>query len=380
MSDERLGLSSASSFYADVSCAGRQNLIRAMRDQGMVEVREDAAMNELAARGTRIHAARSSGNTFQLKDEGELAAYMGWCKLEREAIEQWQTDKGIKLLSDPILEERLWLNNPSTLAPLLSGMLDVAYIQGVFAAIVDGKTGSAIYADAAEKNWQLRVYSLLLWKEYPQLKNIRVILVKPEATGKQIDYADFSEFDLQQIEQATLHAIWKSQQPDAKRAAGSWCVFCPARSVCEEAVRYAMLPQVTRRDTLKETLSLIETLPIDDVAAAWGKKNEITKIIAALEARLKSLPVEELDRLGLKLTEGRKSDFIKDKIGAFNALRESGFSSEQIFTTLEFSKTAIVKMIQDSRNCRDAEAETIFQVGLDDFIERGRGNPSLVSK
>lgn len=383
MSDERLNLPSASSFYADVACNGRQNLLRQLPQKDAVAV-EDPEMAELAARGTRIHESRRTGNTFALKDEPEVEAYKNACEIEKRVVETWMQDNDIEVIGDPIVEERLWLNHPVTMAPILSGQEDVIFLAGRHALCCDWKSGSTYYVGDVGKSWQTRVYALLAWKEWPQLKRIRVAFIKPEAFGPKQDVADFTEYDLQQIEQAVLHTIWKSQQPDAELRAGPQCRFCAAKSICNEAARYAMTPiaeSTAGSLTAKEDIgTVVSLMPVESALGVWQKRGAIKNIMEAISARLAALPAEELDRLGLKLTAGKKIEKVKDIVGAFNALRSTGLSSEQVLSCMKFTKESVVKAYQAMTNCRDQEGEAFWNATLGEFIERDRAKPSLVEK
>lgn len=376
MSDPRRGLPSASSFETDVLCNGRQNLIRAMPPQPIEEEKSD----DVAARGTRIHEARATGSTLNLRDDSELEAYKKGCKLEWSVINQWKEDNRIESHDEGVSEERYWFHHPFDLSPLLSGQLDVYYLAKTNALICDWKTSTAMYVKPANASWQTRIYALLLWQEFPQLRKIRVAFIKPEAFGQQVDYADFTLFDLQNIEREVLRVLWLAQQPDAPLNAGAHCRYCPARGVCEEAARYAMLPAVIRRPSLKETLELISLMPTEAALQIWQRKGEITKILEAITARLASQPPEELERLGLKLTEGKKADLVRDVHAAFTAMKEAGFDEAQIFTALDFNKERLLKVIQNQLGCRERSAEVYYENQFDEFIERKRQKPSLVEK
>lgn len=374
MSDERRNLPSASAFETDVECNGRQNLIRSMPP--VVEI--EPAADDVALRGTRIHEARASGNTLHLRDEGELEAYNTWCRLEWSVIADWQHSNGITHYSEGVSEERLWLHHPQLLTPLLSGQLDTYYIAGQHALIADGKTGTASYVKAANASWQLRIYALLLWKEFPQLTRIRCAFIKPEVTfGAQVDTCDFTLFDLRQIEAEVYRVLWATQQPDAQLHAGPHCRWCRAQSVCPEAARYSMLPEVLRHD---DPVALVSLMPIETALLVWQKAGIIEKIIAAITGRLKALPPEELERLGLALTAGKKSDFIRDTRGVFELLESQGVDKDALFSALSFGKDKLIEVLRVQMGMGKRQAESYFETELDGFIERARNKPSLIEK
>jgi len=386
MTDERLSLPSASGFHADYLCPGRQNLIRAVRESSGPAAMEEAGKDDYAARGTRLHDAWATGNTLPLKDEGELDAYNDACRLESQLLERWQSDFNLSVVPEPVIEERLWLNHAETLAPIFSGKIDRIYISGVHGLLPDLKSGSSDYAGPASAAWQLRAYSMLCKVEWPQLRRIRAAFIKPENFGSKLDWVDFTEFDLQQIETAVRHALWRSSLPDAPLNAGEHCRWCPALSACPAVARYALSPVnalAAPDDTKlspKSIESLVAAMPVEAALEVWRKRTTVKNVMDKIAARLAGLPADELDRLGLKLTTGKSTDKLKDVVGWFNSLREAGWSSVEIFGIMDVGKTKFVEAFMARTFCRKAEAEAFWESQFDPFIERGRGNPSLVDK
>lgn len=379
--DPRLHLPSASSFHLDVACNGRQNLLRKMREDKKPFAKDDEEFTEYQARGQRIHHARRTTMTIDLSAE-ELDAFHKLCAYENRLFEDWTV--GFEEKPEAVNSDRLWLNDASTLEPILSGEVDVIYLAGYRGLIPDFKTGAAYYVGAARSSWQLRIYALLAWKEWPQLTNIRVAFVKPEAFGPKLDYADLTVPQLETIDRAVLDTIWKTKQPDAQLHAGPHCRWCPARAVCEEAARYSMLPVALTSDgeaLSKEYIQdIVRLMPIESAAAVWRKRGEITAIMDAVTARLKALPAAELDKVGLALKDGRKNDFVLDKVGAFNALRALGYSSSDILACVKYGKGEVVKMIQKEKNISKAKAEELYEADLGKFIKRDTTAPSLQEK
>lgn len=380
--DPRLGLPSASSFSRDVACPGNRNLIRAMRASGEIKG-EESSGSELAERGTRIHKSRETGNTFELQAD-ELTAYNDGLKIEQQATRDWQLEFGLQNVTEGERELRLWLHHPLNMKPMLSGQLDVHFLAGNDRAIVhDWKTSSGKSAGDAEDSWQLRIQALLLWKEIPELTDIRAGFIKPEAFGKRVDYVDFNLFDLQNIERAAHYTLWQTQQPDAPVRAGDHCKYCPAKAVCEAAAKEAvsplqeLAPPAPDKITEKTAKELVRLIPIETVRTVWGKRTAIKNIMEALHARLYDLPQEELYRLDLKKTLGRSADKVRDVKLAFDALVEAGLPADTLWKCLSLSKTAVVEAFQHELNYRESMAEAVYENVLDDFIERRQGDDIL---
>lgn len=377
MNDPRMNLPSASGFYRDAECHGNRNLIRAVSE---LEPIVDTP-TEYSERGTRIHAARETGNTFNLESD-ELASYKSGLKLEKGFISDWKDEIGIDSAIEGPRELRLWINHPQNLAPMMSGQLDVHFLSsdGKHAAIADWKTGMASGCGSANKNWQLRIQAVLTWLEYPSLEHIRAGFIKPDSFGSGVDYCDFTLFDLENILRHIYYILWQTQQPDARLRAGEWCKYCPAKNRCPEAIAMSRLPALMPQNmeiAPKRAKVLVADIPIEAVREAWGKRTAVKNIVEAMADRLRALPPEEKYRLGLKMNLGRKGDFIKDVKGAFDALIAGGFTEEQLWSCLSFSKTDLVELIERVKMCRGGEADAFYESQLDEFIERSRGDEIL---
>lgn len=383
----RLDLPSASSFYADVECPGRQNLIRAVGAQATEQVASETS--EFAKRGTRVHKARESESTFDLSID-ELAAYTAGMKLERRLVLDWQEEFGIESIIEGPRESRLWLHHHVNLSPMLSGQLDVHYLSGCGkrACIVDWKTGSAESCGPANVSWQLRIQALLAWKEYESLEHIRAAFIKPEAFGEKLDYCDFTVFALQNIERYVHMILWQVSQPDAPFHAGEHCRWCPVKGFCKHAMLAsestltvinppADIADMKPKQAKEVITAAVQTAPVELVREMFGKRALVGYVLEAVKERLAALPPEEKYRLGLKMQMGRSTDKVKDVRGAFAALLAGGFPEEMIWGCLKMSKTDVVEMVESFKNVRESEAQTIYEVGLDEFIERGRGDEIL---
>ena len=116
----------------------------------------------------------------------------------------------------------------------------------------------------------------------------------------------------------------------------------------------------------------------EELKIVWQKKPEITKIFEAITARLSSLPDDELGKLGLKKTAGKKLDSIKDVPGAFGFLVNGGIEPTEILKSMTMPKGEMVEFLKAHYGLSKKDAEVWWDTKLDAFIERKRGNPSLV--
>lgn len=338
----------------------------------------DPNLAKAAERGTRIHKARETGNTLELQPD-ELEAYEKMCRMEARAVEQWQRDFNIEIVPTPILGTelgRLWLHDPDTLAPIVSGEVDLVYRAGRYVLIPDFKSGSGYYAGDIKTNWQGRIYALLVWKEFDP-SHVRFVRIFPEAIGRGIEAVDFSESLLRQIEQAALLAVWKSKQPDAQQRPGWYCALCPARADCRAAARESLLPTIQREPDFEQTLAKVNTLPIEMAREVWRRRGEVKKIMDAITARLVKLPDDEKARIGLTMKEGARADYIEQVGDCFNAMLQAGFAQDDVLSCMTFSKAMLIELIATYRDCSKKEAEEWYEQNFDPYIKRERKTPSL---
>lgn len=327
-------------------------------------------------RGTRIHKARETGSALDLQDEGEVAAYQNWLKNEQIVLEQWRHEFNV---SEPLeeLEQRLWLYEPNSFNPILSGRLDVMYVeQGTrtpHALIIDGKTLSGLSAGKAEDSWQLRCQAVLAAYEFGAV-HVRAAFLKPEAWGKQVDVVDFDAQSLQNTEYMIRWHIWFSSLPDAPRRAGAHCTWCPCAAYCPERAAQALIPSAMTNGVLER----IDTLSPRDLKRLWDSSTLITKMLARVDYRLSSLPAETLARVGLYRGAPKETDTLINAAGLKSRLQELGLQEQDIMSCADFGKTKLVKLIRrEFALSSDAKAEAWMSRNLEQFIETKTGARSL---
>jgi hypothetical protein len=299
--DERLNKSSASSFAIDASCPGRQNLLRTLPPEPPKESKTEEEKTEdekQAERGTRLHKAWETGNFADL-DSDELDDYNTGILFKEKAIEQWKADFGVETFSE-YREQRLWMHDPKTLQPILSGETDVYATYGPFAIIIDFKSGWNKTLTSSERNWQLRVYAALVKLEHPEVTRIRVGFVKPKDSFRAgPDFTDYTEEDLAHAERDIRFHLWKTTLPDAQRVPGTHCRWCRAKAFCPEAGTMALLPSMiipTAMEPTKETIKmLVYSMSYENLAVIQSRASIIGKILEEVKDRLKSLTPEQLE-------------------------------------------------------------------------------------
>ena len=374
--DERAGLPSASKFERLAACPGSRNMEASVPDVVKKAIEEEK--DELRDSGTRVHRARELGNTMEL-DEEEVKLYEQGLKCEQEQVEKWQKTRALPAYTEGPREERLWLHDRTTLAPILSAKLDVHYLSGEYALVLDWKRGFCTSLVGSTGNWQLRVQALLLKQEHPELKLIRVGFVKP--MFKALDFTDYNEQDLQYCYDSILLTLWWSTQPDAQRVPGRQCLYCPAKAYCPEAGAYSMLPTVIAKRVQNSNLMpwpmMVDAMSPEDLYKVWEMSSIVDKITESVKKRLKGMPKEQLALLGLELPEkGAKNDSFFNVPGAFSRLSQT-FLADDILAAMNFQKANLTDLVMRDKGLSKETAEQWWDSHLDEFIKRDFKEPSL---
>lgn len=373
MRDEsRLDLPSASSFECDVACAGRQNLLKRLSPEAFkLEVPDETATS-----GTKIHAARETGDTTDLESE-ELDTYQQGMENEQKLLQRWKNDFGIESVIELPREARYWINDSTTLKPLTSAQLDVHYISEDERRllIVDWKSFFCFNLIPSDKSWQGRVQSVAAWKEYSGVEHVRFAFNKAMFARGAEDFTDYTINDLQNAERSILFRLWETTQADAQCRAGPHCNYCVGKPYCRDAASYSLLPSVIASTV--DALARVDDLTPVDLVLLWQRSTIIEKVMDRVKKRLKGLPEEELTALGVKLDEGRKLDEISAVYEAFEKLKASGLNAVSIFDAMKFTKGELVKLLQASLQLSKAGAEKWIDTELDSFITRNRAEKSL---
>ena len=378
--DERLNKPSASSFNRLVNCPGHRQLAESLVTDDPTNVTEVTSPE--AERGQRIHKARETGSPEGLHDDDEIAAWRNWIKLEMRLMNQWSADMGIhgaSIVEGP-RELRLWLNDPTTMEPVLSGRLDIHYLSAGKCLVIDGKTGSAQHVGRAADDWQLRVAAVLCKYEY-DATHVRVAFVKPEA-GKEggVDTADYDTDTLNLWEYSIHYHLWFARQAKAPRRAGDWCRYCRAKGICPEASALALIPAASTSLTKEGVLEAVERLAPDQMAAIWLKRSLVGSVFDGIGEKLSGFTDDALASIGLKRRKGKSLDSISNYAGAKERLTQEGMTPEEIESCISVSLPAIRERIAALKNIGKKDAALWVNTELDPYMNHATVNPSIVGE
>jgi hypothetical protein len=371
MTDEREGLPSASAMYRVVSCPGSLALIESCKPPELT--------TSVAQQGTEIHAALESGETYALDEESqEIAEKLK--QLEQSMIRDFVPDSMRD--TEVYRETRLWVHDSSfnVVASAKSDVIFVVDDRPVRALVIDFKTGF-LPVTPAEKNWQLRTQAVAVHQEYGAT-NIRVAVACARLGKPHVDFVDYTLEDLKNAERDLLFQLWKAKQPDAPRHAGEWCKYCPAKAYCREAAAWSAVEVVspTQTVTTKEQIGVtVASMTPEQLVHVWRKRNIVEGVMDAIKARLKALPPEELESLGLRLKEGKRNREIVDKDGAFShMIMESYFTELEIFSASKLSVQKLTECFQKQNpSYSNKDAQNFVTSMLAPYTHESRGEPTL---
>lgn len=377
---ERLDLPSASALSIVVACPGQPRFLASLPREALVKPTEE---DEWAKKGSRLHLAFETGNVNELDSE-EHETYQQGLKFEEEIVNKWMDDKALEEAEEGPRELRVFLHDPRTMKPIGSAKLDRHYIakdprdKRVELLVIDLKSGWNTQLPPSPKAWQLRYQAVCLFaEEYEGVTGARVAFCKPKFKCGAGDFADYSAMDLKYSLESIMFHLWESTQEDAPRHAGKQCSWCPAKAYCPEAGAYALLPSVIANNIVPT--EGVKQLVGADLVKIWEMSTIVNKIVEAVKTRLKLMPEDELEALGLYVNGGKKLDPVTDTKGCFHFLRgeEHHWTEPDVFKCLSFSKTdlAAVRMIE--AGIGNKAAQEWIATALQPFITKQTSGGSI---
>jgi len=378
--DPRLGLPSASKLARVFQCPGSENMIRSLPPEAFSRKPEE---DELAMRGTKIHAAREKMSDDDLDPE-DAELYQRGIKFEQDLIKEWAAAHGIGIgnAQEGPRELRLFLNDPETFDPLASGQLDVHYTASPHALVIDWKTLYCQNLPPSNKSAQLRFQAVLLWQNRDGIEHIRVAYDKPMAyKGGADDFTDYTVDDLKFSLYEIQFGLWQARKKDAQRVPGPECRYCPAKAYCREAAAYALLPSIQKYGDhtaiSPKPEEVAAHMTIEDVVEVWRMGGLAGKVIEECKDRLKTQPPEVLAQFGLEVKAGRKLDPITNGAGLWSFLENAGWSFDQIVQCVKFGKGELAKVIMAREGCPEKLAKNRLDKEFAPFIERKNADGSV---
>ena len=364
---ERLGLDSSSSANRRRRCSGSANLVRALRENGLLPAPEP---DPDAQSGTNVHRGYC-GEEVDLTPR-ERDTLLTLQRLEKLVVTDWAGRDEFTLLGR---EVRLWLHEG--LEPVHSGQFDVAYgtLKTNRMLIIDAKT---LFGEVspAESNDQLRELVALARFNYPAAREFTVVILQPWVSHR----PSIATYDVAEAELALRLlrlTIAESADPDAPRTPGPWCRYCPALTRCEETRAY-----VGRTYDLAKRIAEGQfALPIGTEGARMlASIEQAQTFLRALKASYKALLTHEPDAVpGWYLKEGKKIRAITDIAKAFELAHDQMSLSEFLGAT-ELQITKLTQALAARTGLNGKALEDRFNQLFAEVISYKQNAPELVSE
>lgn len=371
--DERGGKPSASTAPRLYYCLGSLKA-----EEGL----PDGPQTKEATQGTAVHKALETGDWTGLDDEEEEITFK-LHEMAQTGADAWQANFS---LQTPTTEKeiRYWIHD-DYLSPVISAKCDLAMFSGKHAFLVDYKTGFKDVTEAVA-NVQIRVQALCVWAEHPELEHIRVSTAQYRFKGK----SDFVDYDLELLRRSRAEldwVLWRANQLGAPRVPGKWCDFCKAKDDCREAAALTMLPIVTLKGdatfSKDQVMDRLATLTYEELKFIWDRSGVIEKILFAVSARLKQLPPDELDALGLKIKSGNKVRTVKDMGKVWDVAR-NWMDTNEFVDVCDVSVGKMSKILEErvskERGITKKDAKKLLEKAFAESIEKVQRAGSIVEK
>lgn len=348
--DERGGLPSASKIESYFLCKGKYAAELAFP--------ENEKSSEDAEKGNRIHEYLAHGIPKLGDSDHKLAER---CQDQVGVLlEKWN-----KKNVDAFVEKRYWLSPEDE--GLFSGKVDLAYIaEDNEAYIIDYKTGRN-EAEESSSNWQLRALAVLLFINFPEIKNIRVAIVQPMVNNNP-EACLYEERSLQIARMELLNLLEEIQPRNfPRRTPGELqCKYCKARGNCPEALNiFDTIEIPTSRVITAETYSLL-----------LKRCNIAEGIIEQLRNRAKELISDGFKIPDWEMKKGaapRKVDFVADAFHKMNGY----VTADEFLKCCKVSVADLQTVIKKKEDLTEELAKKRIEVLLGETMYKSQNAPSL---
>lgn len=363
MSDERLGLPSASSASRYAACLGSWQLEK--------QIAEGAVTND-ATIGNRIHSALA----MELVDN--LTSDETWT-IDRCREQELELVKATfpEATEEPNVwrEKRLWSIDDRGVK-LWSGKPDVIYVVGSAGLIIDYKSGRGAVENAAE-NLQLRCLVALLDENFGfTFDRITVAIVQPLAGPPSVAVYESQDIRNAIAESADLmEQIQKIGHP--RTPSESACKYCKGKPFCPEARELAVAGPLTNTPEGITPDAIAATLTNQSLAAFLDRSAQAEAVIEACRTEARRRLAEGDTVEGWTLKEGAVRETIKDTETVYLRFIESGGTYEDIMPAITINKTKLKDALKVATETKGKELDAKLTALLDGCIESKASQPTL---
>ena len=334
-----------------LSCHGARTLVPIAIARGLVANEE----TEITRSGTMIH--------YRGAQRLIAAGAVGTVDTPPDA-DIWQPDPFEKFIEDFWVDTVLASTPPDWAMEVeaslewetpdfrLTGHLDLFAINAdATEAEIDDLKAGYIPVDAADCNWQLMGYLVLLLLVYPTLRKVRLRIVQPR-NNPDDGFERVTEVTVEINDDSVINflkgKIKEALADQMTLETGKQCRYCPAALICaaQEELRKEMKIQLTEGD-----IAAIAAASNDETLGRWARDSKILsapmeKARALLKARLeqaKEIVLEDGTRLFLKGGFGPRK--ITDVPAALDKAKRVVPEDELFSECVKFSLTSFTDLV-----------------------------------
>ena len=335
-----------------LSCHGARTLVPIAIARGLVANEE----TEITRSGTMIHY-RGAQRLIAAGAVGTVDT--------PPAADIWQPDPFEKFIEDYWVDTILAVTPPDWAMEVeaslewdtpdfrLTGHLDLFAINAdATEAEIDDLKAGYIPVDAADCNWQLTGYLVLLLLVYPTLRRVKLRIVQPR-NNPDDGFERVTEVTVEINDDSVINflkgKIKEALADQMTLETGKQCRYCPAALICaaQEELRKEMKIQLTEGD-----IAAIAAASNDETLGRWARDSKILsapmeKARALLKARLeekkKEIVLEDGTRLFLKGGFGPRK--ITDVPAALDKAKRVVPEDELFSECVKFSLTSFTDLV-----------------------------------
>ena len=334
-----------------LSCHGARTLVPIAVERGLTANEE----TDITRSGTMIH--------YRGAQRLIAAGAVGTVETPPNA-EIWQPDPFEKFIEDYWVDTILAVTPPDWAMEVeaslewdtpdfrLTGHLDLFAINAdATEAEIDDLKAGYIPVDAADCNWQLTGYLVLLLLVYPTLRRVKLRIVQPR-NNPDDGFERVTEVTVEINDDSVINflngKIKEALADQMTLETGKQCRYCPAALICaaQEELRKEMKIQLTEGD-----IAAIAAASNDETLGRWARDSKILsapmeKARALLKARLeqaKEIVLEDGTRLFLKGGFGPRK--ITDVPAALDKAKRVVPEDELFSECVKFSLTSFTDLV-----------------------------------
>ena len=339
-----------------LGCHGARTLVPIAVERGLASNEE----TDITRSGTMIHY-RGAQRLIAAGAVGEVDT--------PPDAERWQPDPFEKFIEDFWVDTILSKTPPDWAMEVeaslewdtpdfrLTGHLDLFAINAdATEAEIDDLKAGYIPVDAADCNWQLTGYLVLLLLVYPTLRRVKLRIVQPR-NNPDDGFDRVTEVTVEINDDSVINflkgKIKEALADPMTLETGKQCRYCPAALICaaQEELRKEMKIQLTQGD-----IAAIAAASNDETLGRWARDSKILstpmeKAKALLKARLeqsKEIVLEDGTRLFLKGGFGPRK--ITDVPAALDKAKRVVPEDELFGECVKFSLTSFTDLVAKRLN------------------------------